>query len=159
VHRAAAALPGRRAKAVAQGAVHRETSDGIRQASAVAARNEDPVDLRRQDLARASDIRRHDRKSGRRGFEHDVGQPFCARGLDRDIKAEVHVTSIALAWVGDNPVKDFIGPRELGWLTVRLRQPEQLYWRQEAAGESHEPDAEIGSPAELPNIIVAGGRP
>lgn len=64
-----------------------------------------------------------------------------------------------LAYVGDNPAKDFIGPRKLGWLTIRLRQPEQLHWRLEAASELHKPDIEIGSPAELPNLIVAGGRP
>jgi putative hydrolase of the HAD superfamily len=64
----------------------------------------------------------------------------------------------ALAYVGDNPAKDFIGPRKLGWLTIRLRQPEQLYWRLEAASESREPDTEIGSLAELPNLIVVRGR-
>lgn len=64
----------------------------------------------------------------------------------------------ALAYVADNPVKDFIGPKELGWLTIRLRQPEQLYWQLEAARPFHEPDAEIRSPAELLGILVRGSR-
>jgi putative hydrolase of the HAD superfamily len=72
-----------------------------------------------------------------------------AWGMERD----------ALAYVADNPLKDFIGPRTLGWLTVRLRQPEQLYSRLEAVNESGEPDLEIGSLAELPDLVVARGRP
>ena len=36
-------------------------------------------------------------------------------------------THASCAYVGDNPVKDFIAPNRLGWLTVRLRQPGQVY--------------------------------
>lgn len=32
-----------------------------------------------------------------------------------------------LAYVADNPMKDFITPRRLGWKTVRVRRPEGLY--------------------------------
>lgn len=30
-------------------------------------------------------------------------------------------------YVGDNPIKDFIGPRRLGWKTIRVRRHEGLY--------------------------------
>jgi putative hydrolase of the HAD superfamily len=41
-------------------------------------------------------------------------------------------------YVGDNPTKDFVAPRALGWQTVRVRRPEGVY-----AGAS---DAPYGSP-------------
>lgn len=45
-------------------------------------------------------------------------------------------------YVADNPTKDFAGPRELGWLTIRIRRPEGLYAAIEPAPGA-EPDAEI----------------
>lgn len=35
-------------------------------------------------------------------------------------------------YVADNPTKDFVGPRSLGWKTVRIRRPEGLYHSVEA---------------------------
>jgi putative hydrolase of the HAD superfamily len=32
-----------------------------------------------------------------------------------------------LVYVADNPLKDFIAPRELGWSTIRIRRPEGLH--------------------------------
>lgn len=69
------------------------------------------------------------------------------------------IEGAALAYIGDNPLKDFIGPRSMGWLTIRLRQGEQLYSHLEAVNESGEPDIEIGSLAELANVLVVRGRP
>lgn len=39
-------------------------------------------------------------------------------------------------YVGDNPIKDFKGARELGWWTIRLRIPGQLH----EAREAQQPD-------------------
>jgi len=35
-------------------------------------------------------------------------------------------------YVADNPVKDFIAPRQLGWTTIRIRRPEGLYFSLES---------------------------
>jgi putative hydrolase of the HAD superfamily len=35
-------------------------------------------------------------------------------------------------YVADNPTKDFVGPRSLGWKTMRIRRPEGLYQSLEA---------------------------
>lgn len=35
-------------------------------------------------------------------------------------------------YVADNPTKDFLGPRSLGWRTMRIRRPEGLYHSLEA---------------------------
>jgi putative hydrolase of the HAD superfamily len=47
-----------------------------------------------------------------------------------------------LAYVADNPRKDFVGPRRLGWRTVRVRMPGQLTYALEATDEAHQPDVE-----------------
>ena len=48
-----------------------------------------------------------------------------------------------LAYVGDNPEKDFVGPRRLGWLTIRVRDPGQLRSAFEPASDADRPDVEI----------------
>jgi putative hydrolase of the HAD superfamily len=58
-----------------------------------------------------------------------------------------------LVYVGDNPLKDFAGPRSLGWRTVRLRGPDQLHRALEAPGPAFEPQLEIGSLEELPKAV------
>jgi putative hydrolase of the HAD superfamily len=42
-------------------------------------------------------------------------------------------------YVADNPGKDFVGPRKLGWFTIRLLRPDGMYSRQSAppGGEPH----------------------
>ena len=47
-----------------------------------------------------------------------------------------------LAYVADNPGKDFVGPRRLGWRTVRLRMPQQVTYGLEPANDEQRPDAE-----------------
>jgi putative hydrolase of the HAD superfamily len=48
-----------------------------------------------------------------------------------------------MSYIGDNPEKDFIGPRKLGWLTIRLRQPEQLRFALEPSSAALSPELEI----------------
>lgn len=43
-----------------------------------------------------------------------------------------------LVYVGDNPLKDFVAPRAMGWHTVRLRVPEQLRFAEEAASRDYD---------------------
>jgi len=54
-----------------------------------------------------------------------------------------------LAYIADNPLKDFVGPRKLGWLTIRLRTPGQLRFALEPAGDGDEPDVEVADAASL----------
>jgi putative hydrolase of the HAD superfamily len=58
-----------------------------------------------------------------------------------------------LGYVADNPEKDFVGPRRLGWMTIRLRQPQQLRYALEPANPSFRPDIEVGTPLELLNRL------
>ena len=53
-----------------------------------------------------------------------------------------------LAYVGDNPAKDFSGPNRLGWTSVRLRDPLQLRFALEASTDADRPDFEIHTSAE-----------
>jgi putative hydrolase of the HAD superfamily len=54
-----------------------------------------------------------------------------------------------LAYLADNPTKDFVGPRRLGWKTVRIRMPGQLTYALEPVDDGHRPDVEAA------NIIAA----
>lgn len=48
-------------------------------------------------------------------------------------------------YVGDNPAKDFLAPRALGWRTLRIRRPGGLHEKVEPTSPAHAPDAEIAS--------------
>jgi putative hydrolase of the HAD superfamily len=58
-----------------------------------------------------------------------------------------------LAYVADNPEKDFAGPRRLGWLTIRLRHSGQLRSALEPSSPADRPDLEIGAIAEVLETI------
>jgi putative hydrolase of the HAD superfamily len=60
------------------------------------------------------------------------------------------------AYVGDNPRKDFVAPRQLGWWTVRVRRPAGEHATLEAPGAAH---AECTSLHELPWALGSGGNP
>lgn len=55
-------------------------------------------------------------------------------------------------YVADNPRKDFIAPRALGWRTVRLRRPDGEHHLYEAS-VAEAADVEIASLRELPGLI------
>ena len=40
---------------------------------------------------------------------------------------------LAFTYIGDNPMKDFAGPRALGWDTIRVRRQQGLHFAEEAA--------------------------
>jgi putative hydrolase of the HAD superfamily len=63
-----------------------------------------------------------------------------------------------LAYVADNPQKDFLAPRRLGWLTIRLSHPRQLRHELEAADDHHRPDTVIGAPDDFLRILSKPGR-
>ncbi len=57
-------------------------------------------------------------------------------------------------YIADNPRKDFIGPKTLGWDTIRVRRPIGLY-KDEHTGEEHAADHTIESLTEaLSNGLI-----
>ena len=54
-------------------------------------------------------------------------------------------------YIADNPAKDFTAPKQLGWLTVRVRRPGGLHYDQ--PNEIVLPDFEIPNCSELPLIL------
>ena len=60
-----------------------------------------------------------------------------------------------MVYVGDNPTKDFKAPRDLGWLTVRLRHAQGEHARTEPVSAAFRADAEI---ATLDDLITTTDR-
>lgn len=56
------------------------------------------------------------------------------------------------AYVGDNPAKDFVGPRALGWRTVRVLRADGVY-RDHPVAAGGDPDATVASLADLPRVL------
>ena len=56
------------------------------------------------------------------------------------------------AYVADNPAKDFIAPRALGWLSVRIRRPDGVY-ADAADAPGGSPDIVRPDMADLPAIL------
>ena len=55
-------------------------------------------------------------------------------------------------YVGDNPVKDFTGPKALGWTTVRVRRPGGIHCAVENL-ETCRPDFDVSDMLALPAIL------
>jgi len=58
-----------------------------------------------------------------------------------------------LVYVADNPAKDFVAPRALGWRGIRIRRPEGIY-ASAVAHPAGEPDATIASLLRIPEILA-----
>jgi len=54
--------------------------------------------------------------------------------------------------IADNPLKDFVAPKQLGWITVRVRRPGGLHYAVENAEIT--PDYEMGDCSGLPEVLV-----
>ena len=57
------------------------------------------------------------------------------------------------AYVADNPIKDFLGARRAGLLSIRVRCEDGLHRSLEPASSEHAPDLEIGSLDELEPLL------
>lgn len=62
----------------------------------------------------------------------------------------------SLVYVGDNPVKDFIAPRQLGWKAIRLRLPGQLRENEEPLDDASAPHDEVQSISQLYAALGVG---
>lgn len=59
-----------------------------------------------------------------------------------------------MVYVADNPAKDFIAPRALGWRTVQVVRPEGVHTRNPVAPDGH-PDTVVHSLDELESALRA----
>ena len=62
-----------------------------------------------------------------------------------------------LVYVGDNPAKDFLAPRQLGWHTVRLRTAGQEHFSAEGPSEAHAAELEVENFSGLANELFGRG--
>ncbi len=67
------------------------------------------------------------------------------------VQAALGLASRSLTYIGDNPAKDFAGPSQLGWSTVRIRRAGSLH---EALASGADVSLEIRSLAELAAIYA-----
>ena len=64
-----------------------------------------------------------------------------------------NVSGSGCAYIGDNPNKDFLSARRLGWKTVRIERPEGIYSMVEAPGAGYEAEITITDLGDLETII------
>lgn len=74
--------------------------------------------------------------------------------------AQLGVAPADSVYVGDNPLKDFLGARELGAGTIWVRRPDGEYADRQPPTPRHEPDITVGALAELQGALARhfGGR-
>lgn len=84
-----------------------------------------------------------------------LGREFWKPSLEpyRRVMAYYGGEAEDFVYVADNPRKDFIGARQLGWRTVRIRRPGCEHSEYEPTGEESA-DAEIPSLPELMPLMV-----
>lgn len=92
-------------------------------------------------------------------FEHillteELGEEYakpCASGF-RLMQEQFGFDAGRFCYVADNPTKDFIAPRKLGWKTIRVRRREGLHAAVEIAGE-WAAQAELSDLSQLPKQL------
>lgn len=67
-------------------------------------------------------------------FTATLGPEYAKPHLNSFLDVQRHFGKSAkeYIYVADNPIKDFVGPRNLGWKTIRIRRPGGLYHSLEA---------------------------
>jgi putative hydrolase of the HAD superfamily len=60
-----------------------------------------------------------------------------------------------IVYVADNPTKDFVTPKKMGWTTVRVRVPGQLHFELEPASQDLAPHVEIKSYDDLRTFLLS----
>lgn len=64
-----------------------------------------------------------------------------------------------LAYIGDNPAKDFVTPNERDWATIRVRRAGQLHYEAEPPTPAHAPARTTATTEEACSLVLAGGGP
>jgi putative hydrolase of the HAD superfamily len=58
----------------------------------------------------------------------------------------------ACIYIADNPIKDFIAPRRLGWRTIRVRRPGGIHCHMNCSKEV-QPSIELNDLSEVPALL------
>ncbi|MFA5257250.1 MAG: HAD family hydrolase [Opitutales bacterium] len=66
-------------------------------------------------------------------------------------------TPSCYAYIGDNPSKDFVIPRKMGWHSVRFIRNRGMHEHDSAPSTDHEPDSVIHGMDDLPDALRALG--
>jgi putative hydrolase of the HAD superfamily len=85
------------------------------------------------------------------GAEYRKPNPYAYRRVSQTFGCEPD----ACIYVGDNPAKDFLAPRALGWDTVRIRFANQLHAKAEPLAPEAAPKVECGGIMELRGLLIA----
>jgi putative hydrolase of the HAD superfamily len=84
------------------------------------------------------------------GTEYRKPNPYAYRKVSDTFGCEPD----ACVYVGDNPAKDFLAPRVLGWDTIRIRFPNQLHAKVEPLVPEDAPNVECGGIMELRSLLM-----
>ena len=85
------------------------------------------------------------------GIEYRKPHPFAYRKVSEASGCGPE----ACIYVGDNPAKDFLAPRVLGWETVRIRFPNQLHAQAEPFAPEAAPLVECGGITQLRGFLTS----
>jgi len=80
------------------------------------------------------------------GGEFRKPHPKAFQQIEEGGSASVYV------YVADNPLKDFTAPKQLGWITLRVRRPEGLHYLVE--NPQITPDREMADCSGLPELLA-----
>ena len=69
------------------------------------------------------------------------------------VEDELGMPGDRLAYVADNPAKDFIAPNRRGWTSIRLRMEGQLHYEAEPMQSDSHPQVELSSLAGLIRLL------
>ncbi len=84
---------------------------------------------------------------------HFDREPWKLSSLSLDIVAHnMNLLNESLVYVGDNPVKDFLGAHKLGWTSILLEQPGQL--RDKEGQALVEPTHTVGGMDQLRELLL-----
>jgi putative hydrolase of the HAD superfamily len=86
-------------------------------------------------------------------YGRDFWKPHC-KAFEATMQA-LSLPAEALVYVADNPEKDFVAPRDLGWLTVRFKDSRQLRHEWQPASLEAQPHHIISSLHELETLLSA----
>lgn len=87
---------------------------------------------------------------GREAWKPSV-KPF------KEILARLGTEAGASIYVGDNPIKDFLGARQLGMFTIWVKRPEGFYTSKQPPTAKHAPDLTLESLVELKAFLAPSG--
>ncbi len=88
-------------------------------------------------------------------YTHDWESPYRKPGPRgfRALEEQWELPARRMVYVADNPAKDFIAPRSLGWTAIRLRVPGQLTFDREPATDAARAHQEVRDGATLLTVL------